>query len=79
MSARTGRYAVVKTDVSPEEAQVFLDGKYIGTADDFDGMPDYLYLGAGEVPPRVPPARDTRRSRRISTSPAASACVSTRS
>ena len=46
--ARTGRYAVVKTDVSPEEAQVFLDGKYIGSADDFDGRPDYLYLGAGK-------------------------------
>jgi hypothetical protein len=46
--ARYGRYAIVKTDVSPEEAQVFLDGKYIGTADDFDGIPDYLYLGAGK-------------------------------
>jgi hypothetical protein len=48
VSARTGRYAIVKTDVSPEEALVFLDGKYIGTADDFDGSPDYLYLGAGK-------------------------------
>jgi hypothetical protein len=48
VSARTGRYAIVKTDVSPEEAQIFLDGKYIGTADDFDGRPDYLYLGAGK-------------------------------
>jgi hypothetical protein len=46
--ARTGRYAIVKTDVSPEEALVFLDGKYIGTADDFDGRPDYLYLGPGK-------------------------------
>ncbi|MGZ6970702.1 MAG: PEGA domain-containing protein, partial [Thermoanaerobaculia bacterium] len=48
VSARAGRYAIVKTDVSPEEALVFLDGKYIGTADDFDGSPDYLYLGAGK-------------------------------
>ena len=48
VTARTGRHAVVKTDVSPEEAQVFLDGKYIGTADDFDGRPDYLYLGPGK-------------------------------
>src|SRR5450830_2031476 len=48
VSARTGRYAVVKTDVSPEEALVFLDGKYIGTAGDFDGRPDTLYLGAGK-------------------------------
>ncbi len=48
VSARHGRYASVKTDVSPEEAQIFLDGKYIGTADDFDGRPDYLYLGPGK-------------------------------
>jgi len=48
VSTRTGRYAVVKTDISPEEAQIFLDGKYIGTADDFDGHPDYLYLGPGK-------------------------------
>jgi PEGA domain len=48
VAARTGRYAVVKTDVSPEEAQIFLDGKYIGTADDFDGSPDYLYLSPGK-------------------------------
>ena len=48
VAARTGRYAIVKTDISPEEAQVFLDGKYIGTADDFDGMPDVLYLGPGK-------------------------------
>lgn len=48
VAARTGRYAIVKTDVSPEEAEVFLDGKYIGTADDFDGMPDVLYLGPGK-------------------------------
>ncbi len=48
VAARTGRYAIVKTDVSPEEAEVFLDGKYIGTADDFDGIPDVLYLGPGK-------------------------------
>jgi len=45
--ARASRYAIVKTDVTPEEAQVYLDDKYIGTADDFDGIPDYLYLGPG--------------------------------
>jgi hypothetical protein len=48
VAARTGRYAIVKTDISPEESQVFLDGKFIGTADDFDGMPDVLYLGPGK-------------------------------
>jgi hypothetical protein len=37
----------VDTDVSPEEALVYLDGQLIGTADDFDGYPDYLYLEPG--------------------------------
>lgn len=41
------RYAAVKTDVTPEAAELFLDGKYIGIADDFDGFPDLLYLGPG--------------------------------
>jgi hypothetical protein len=41
------QWAVIDTDVSPEEAYVYLDGRYIGTADDFDGYPDYLYLGPG--------------------------------
>lgn len=40
-------FAVVDTDVSPEAAEVWLDGVYIGTADDFDGYPDYLYLKPG--------------------------------
>ncbi|HXM78084.1 MAG TPA: PEGA domain-containing protein [Thermoanaerobaculia bacterium] len=40
-------WASVKTDVSPDEARVYLDGKYIGTADDFDGWPDKLYLRPG--------------------------------
>jgi hypothetical protein len=39
-------WTAVKTDVSPEEARVFLDGRYIGLADDFDGFPDMLYLQA---------------------------------
>jgi hypothetical protein len=49
-----GRFAVepsgwtaVKTDVEPDEAAVYLDGRLIGTADDFDGFPDRLYLGPG--------------------------------
>jgi hypothetical protein len=41
------RWTVIKTDISPEEALVYLDGRYIGTADDFDGWPDNLYLGPG--------------------------------
>lgn len=41
------RFAAVKTDVEPDEAALYLDGKLIGTADDFDGYPDMLYLGPG--------------------------------
>ena len=43
-----GSWGVVNTDVSPEMTRVFLDGRYIGTADDFDGYPDYLYLRPGK-------------------------------
>ena len=44
---RSRDWAVIDTDVSPESARVYLDGQYIGTADDFDGYPDYLYLRRG--------------------------------
>jgi len=37
----------VRTYVSPEEALVYLNGVLIGTARDFDGDPDVLYLGPG--------------------------------
>jgi hypothetical protein len=39
--------AAVDTDVEPEHARVVLNGELIGTADDFDGYPDYLYLKPG--------------------------------
>jgi len=42
-----GDWTVVKTDVEPDEAALYLDGKLIGTADDFDGFPDTLYLKPG--------------------------------
>ena len=45
--APRGAWGTVKTDVEPEEAEVWLDGTYIGTADDFDGIPDFLYLRPG--------------------------------
>ena len=35
---------VVDTDISPEHARVYLNGDLIGTADDFDGYPSYLFL-----------------------------------
>ncbi|MEO1366440.1 MAG: PEGA domain-containing protein [Acidobacteriota bacterium] len=34
-------------DVSPEEALIFIDGKLVGTADDYDGFPDFLWLEEG--------------------------------
>lgn len=45
--APSRNWAVVDTDVSPESAGVYLDGQYVGTADDFDGYPGYLYLRTG--------------------------------
>ncbi|HYN44193.1 MAG TPA: PEGA domain-containing protein [Thermoanaerobaculia bacterium] len=34
--------------MSPENAEVYLDGTLIGQADGFDGFPDYLYLEPGK-------------------------------
>lgn len=39
--------AWVDTDVSPEEAEVWVDGLYAGEADKFDGFPGYLTLSPG--------------------------------
>ncbi|MFQ5702180.1 MAG: PEGA domain-containing protein, partial [Acidobacteriota bacterium] len=37
----------VDTDVRPEDADVYLDGRYIGAADDYDGYPQYLRIEPG--------------------------------
>ena len=34
-------------DVSPGKTEVWIDGRYTGTADDFDGFPQYLWLHEG--------------------------------
>lgn len=34
-------------DLSPEEAQIFIDGEYVGEADDYDGFPTFLWLPRG--------------------------------
>jgi hypothetical protein len=34
-------------DLSPERAEVYVDGRYVGHADDFDGFPTYLWLPKG--------------------------------
>jgi PEGA domain len=41
-------FSAIKTDVEPDEAELYLNGRYVGTADDFDGYPDYLYLRQGQ-------------------------------
>ncbi len=40
-------YASIKTDVEPDEARVYLDGRLIGTADDYDGFPRRLHVRPG--------------------------------
>lgn len=42
-----GDMGALDLDLSPESAQVYLDGQVIGTADDFDGFPSYLWLPKG--------------------------------
>lgn len=37
----------VDCDIDPEKAEVYIEGRRLGTADDFDGFPDYLYLQPG--------------------------------
>jgi len=39
--------AYIDTDVSPGKARVYLDGQLMGTADDFDGFPQYLAVEPG--------------------------------
>lgn len=44
---RDHRYAMIKTDVEPDEARVYLDGRLIGTADDYNGFPRTLHVRPG--------------------------------
>ena len=40
--------SALRFQVTPENAEVFLDGYYVGTVDDFDGMFQRLHLAPGE-------------------------------
>lgn len=40
-------YGALDTDVWPARTQVWIDGKYVGFVDQFDGFPRYLWLEAG--------------------------------
>ena len=42
-----GDWAIIATDVSPETTRVFLDGRFIGMVEDFNG-PEFLYLKRGD-------------------------------
>lgn len=42
------RGTALRFQVTPEDAEIFLDGYYVGTVDDFDGMFQRLYLEPGE-------------------------------
>ncbi len=44
---RGSGYGALDTDVWPGEAQIYVDGEMVGTADDFDGFPRYLWLPRG--------------------------------
>ena len=44
---RYGAAGALDVDVSPGKTEVWVDGRYFGTADDFDGFPQYLWLDRG--------------------------------
>lgn len=47
--ARAGRAnGALDLDLKPGDTQIYLNGQLIGTADDFDGWPEYLWLEEGE-------------------------------
>lgn len=42
-----GGLGALDLDLSPERAEVYVDGQRVGVADDFDGFPTYLWLQEG--------------------------------
>jgi hypothetical protein len=44
---REGTLGALDIDVSPGKTEIWIDGRYTGTADDFDGFPQYLWLDRG--------------------------------
>jgi len=45
---RRDEWGTVDTEIWPDDARVYIDERYIGTAADFDGSDDYLYLRPGD-------------------------------
>lgn len=44
---RGSGYGALDVDVWPGETEIWVDGERVGTADDFDGFPSYLWLPRG--------------------------------
>jgi PEGA domain-containing protein len=42
-----GGYGALDVDIWPGETEIYVDGDRVGTADDFDGFPTYLWLPRG--------------------------------
>jgi hypothetical protein len=42
-----GEMGALDLDVRPEKAQIFVNGEYVGIADQYDGYPGYLWLEEG--------------------------------
>ena len=45
--ARAPRPAVLDTDIRPGRSRLYLDGRLVGMATDFNGSPDFMYLEPG--------------------------------
>ncbi len=48
VQARLMGWGAIDLNVKPGKAEVWVGGKYLGTARDFDGIPTYLWLEQGE-------------------------------
>src|SRR6185436_19111203 len=44
---RGSGYGALDVDIWPGETEIYVDGERVGTADDFDGFPTYLWLPRG--------------------------------
>ena len=44
----SSRSGALDLDIKPEEAEIWVDGEYVGIADNFDGFPRYLWLPEGD-------------------------------
>lgn len=42
-----GPVGALDLDIAPDRAEVWINGEYVGVADDFDGFPSYLWLAPG--------------------------------